>query len=69
MGIDMKTFLVVNDSTGAKQEMDIIKLKEFLESLGLPEFDTEVLCLWADDARAGDSTNLGYWGPYYFLCL
>lgn len=64
----MKTFVVVNDSTGTKQEMSLEKLKEFFDSLDMPEFDTEVMYYWADAAESGESTNLGMWGPYFILC-
>jgi hypothetical protein len=69
LGIDMKTFVVVNDSTGAKQEMDLEALKSFFVSLDMPEFDTEVMCCWADSAESGETTNLCMWVPYYIMCL
>ena len=65
----MKTFVVVNDSTGAKQEMDLEALKSFFVSLDMPEFDTEVMCYWADSAESGETTNLCMWAPYYIMCL
>ena len=65
----MKTFVVVNDSTGAKQEMNLEKLKAFLESLEMPEDDTEVMCYWAESAESGDTSNLCMWAPYYIMCL
>lgn len=65
----MKTFLVLNDSSGEKQEMSMEKLFEFFEGLDMPEFDEEVLIHWAKVAESGESTKTGIWGPYFIMCL
>ena len=65
----MKKFLVVNDQTEERTELDIDSLCEMLEDYGLDDFSIEVIRTWAISAKSGESENLCPYAPYFIMCL
>jgi hypothetical protein len=65
----MKKFLVVNDDTGERTELDLDSLCAMLEDFGLDEFSVEVIEAWGRQAKPGESENTCPYAPFFIMCL